>query len=319
MASAKDKPSKKSNEPRSEYITGISGLTPIGKNTFLVVHDESKPGRPRAGIYKAGKEQVEYQSIEITHQPTGSLPLSDVECIVAVPGRSSEFFLLESGAMPDEGPRRRILAQVVLEIKPMRALRVIGWTDIWSQTSDMDNIEGMVCWKQDGKYMLLISDRGESKNGDGPLRFAYAIGQVRPVDSNVNAGTETLRFNLATTKKDDSAHWIELPLPSGKDWRACTDIFLDDQSVLWGACAVDPGKKGPFQSMIYRIGTLDRSQYTVHCRNVEVVFRCDGVKVEALASHHKGASRMCYATDDERLGSIVRSLPDPPASHPVGH
>jgi hypothetical protein len=306
-----------SQSPSSE-LPDISGMAPWHPDDYLVVHDTSDPRAPRAGVLVTGaSRRPSIRRIPIRDDALPGGPLADLESLAAIPGRPSEFLALESGGPIDGRPSRRLLVHLRLVSGGDEAmeLHVVSFTDVLPATGELDNCEGLVCWRHGEELRILIADRGRlagrggDKRRDGAQSATVAGSLVLAGETGAVAGaTAAMRF---TPLADDAQQTIEIPLHAAGPWRACSDLCVDADGALWGACVQDLGASGPFRSRIYRVGEIDRRSGWPRLQPATIVHEVDGLKVEALAPCDLPHVKMCFATDDELYGGVWRPLRSP--------
>jgi len=265
---------------------GYSGMARIDADTFVVAHD-AKTGQsgPRLGIvHHALQAKPVYQSLRWD----GAVLPSDLESICAIPGRPGEFLAVESGHRAGKGLIFHLKIdndEAGWHVQLQGMLRLPG---------NVEDVEGTLCLRRkDGKLLLVLGERGGTKtNRAGRLRWGEIV-----------LGRDSVTLDWPESDKVDLQ-----PLPGhGKGWRGCTDLWLDENGVLWVAAAYDPGKSGPFRSAIVRVGRIDVDhppRPIVLDATPEVVLALEGVKIEGLV----GLSVLSFliATDDENRGGTWR-------------
>lgn len=291
-------------------IPGMSGLALLDDSTYLVIHDGHGPAEPRAAILELQSAAAPaYLALEIRDERLPGGPLNDLESIAAIPGRASEFLLLESGASGEGGGGRRILAHVRLTNGAPRELRLLAWQDVRPQTDRLSNCEAIICWPGDGQTRLAIADRGRGK-GD-VLRAELCAGVVSFSGGAGDAGA-TLNFEPFPPDSPSIPAAIEVGVGGTGTWRGCSDLFLDARQALWGVCTQDLGDRGPFRSRIYRVGSMS-PEGRLTTFPAQTVYEVDGFKLEALAACTLPHAGLCAGSDDEVYGGAWRPFADPPA------
>lgn len=163
--------------------------------------------------------------------------------------------------------------------------------------------------------------------------FSGSAGLTRPAIVLVTRGGEQpyepatfywgyVDFDAGTLEFDDAGR-RGIPLQSqsspGQPWtRGCSDIYVDNQGVLWIATTQDASDSGPFRSTVYRYGPFDQTQAYAYMGGSAVMpgeakWTLDGFKIEALGAPVIAGSVLSFATDDEGFGGIWRPL-GPPVS-----
>jgi hypothetical protein len=279
---------------------GLSGIAKIGDRTFLGVLDRKDDDR-RPRVLRVEVAQAMSQRAEALSVDWGSAGLpSDLEAVCALPGRSGEALVLESGQL---GPARLIHLVGIPNAGPSGA-RVKGTAEVPPPPgAASQNLEGLACAAiDDGHVLVVVGERGGSpEHPHGSLRWA--------------------RFDLAASALawDEAGNrGLQLRRPEGWELdpgaRAIGDLYLDGSGALWAAATTDPdGDVGPFRSAVYRAATVDPKR----TRPVEIVprpraeWRLDGFKIEGLAAPPKAPPKaaLSIATEDEEYGGAWRTLP----------
>jgi hypothetical protein len=275
--------------PRCGSI-GYSGLWPIDKSTFLVVHDvKADCAEPRLGTLtvQSGVTPV-YEPIELDW---GAEPPNDLEAVCAVPGTDNEFLLAESGYY--NGKFGRLFHVRLVRQLERRIVEVKGRIEL---PKDTENIEGLACLASNSKALIiLLGERGGSeKDPTGRIRWA-------PLDL----------VSYTPIKIIDEREFV-LPAasPAGKNVRGCADLFIDTAHRIWTVATQDRGDDGPFRSVVYQAGTVDPNAAVPvqMLPSTTAAWTLDGVKVEGISTSPFEDSPISVATDDERYDGIWRPL-----------
>jgi hypothetical protein len=268
-------------QPRA--LPPVSGLGCLPDGSLLAVVDtkNNAPAEaPRVIRVRLSGERPQWEPVAIEWPgPDGAS--NDLESVAAVPGTNS-FLLVESGSF--QGRFGRIF-QVSPEGDLLRSGRL---------PRDVDNVEGSGVAEIGGRLVLLLGERGS-----GTIRWAdldlsgtgISFGEVRSV-----------RF--------------QVPDPPGSNHREIAALELDGEGRLFATSTVDPGDRGPFQSVIWEIGGVEESDGgTVAVTLLPEPRRIGDVpdsKVEALAfcEGSDGRRLLFLGTDDEDFGGSIRPLPE---------
>jgi len=308
----------------------FSGMTRIGDNDFLVVHDKKYPrdagsrvgivtvnGKEKTGLEKTRKGQrmgpFSYHPLSIVGWPADENPANDLEAVCEIPYGNNIYLLAESGY--NKGKFGRVfLIQVVK--KPGK-----GWCSTFQgffcpfaselpddkkimrkyKTPSELQIEGIWCLgTPDDKFMVIFARRGNSSTPAvlvwGDLKFDRS---GKPHFEK--KGRRDLTKGSAPLGGRGSA---ALMLRENKKGRG------DDWDV-WSVATVDPDDNGPFCSVIYQAGTFkwDEKKGFTPCDPV-ILWTLEGLKVEALSVSAEVVkdSRFSIGTDDEVYGGIWRPL-----------
>ena len=284
--------------------SGFSGLAQVNDSTYLAVHNKwyYEDGHRLTIIRMEAGSAPTFDPVEVDDWLDSDGPASDLESICAIPARPNEFILAESGYWEEDYGR---LFHVELDAQRDRAT-VIGAAKLplfqdnnLDQTGDQ--FEGLECAAAGADAVLLIlGERGGSES--------YQSGRLR-------WGTLDL-MNHVLTFSAEGERGIEVDAPGpwsdgGKN-RDIAALHLDDEGTLWAAAAEDPSDFGPFQSVIYRVGRVNRgSTNALEVDETIVVWKeVHGFKIEGLAgpSALVGGSSLSFGTDDELHGGVLRFL-----------
>ena len=276
-------------------IPDISGIAPIAKDRYLVVHDsKDKPGsrqRARIGIINIsrakGHEDIAYTKLQL---PASLQPVtSDLEAVCKIPGRTNEFLMAESSYYDGRYGR-------MFHIRLDGDMAILEGSD--QLPKNLDQFEGMACTPViDEKVGLIMGQRGGSKD--------YPSGAIR-----------WGKFDLASHKISglESAVSVRAPnLWNNPDVRSITGLSIDANNTLWASAAVDLGSDvGWFRSIVYDLGKIYPNAAVPFVQNTQhKIWVMDGLKVEAVTNGIDGLS-LSYGSEDEKLGGIWRDLPKTP-------
>ncbi len=278
-------------------IPGISAMVYLSDSKYLVVQDKKiADAGDRLGILTINSNSApSYQSVFTANWPDNQRG-NDLEAACALPGRSNEFLLAESGTWHGEFGRLvhiRLMANyaTVLASYPLPVLN--------DNTEEQigDNFEGLVCVNSaPNRYLLVLGERG---------------GQGKP-------GTlQTGELDLAAAE----VRWQEQRLPvhapkmrlAPNAQRDIADLFLQEQTI-WAVAVQESGDTGPFASVIYPVATLNpqQPQPITLLTTPAVNWTVDGEKVEALASPLPGTlSALAIGTENELLNGSWLQLAFP--------
>ncbi|MBI3926445.1 MAG: hypothetical protein HY319_12970 [Armatimonadetes bacterium] len=271
-------------------------------NTYLVVHDtktgKEPPWAERVGVLRLSSSgEPAYQALGISHWGAEQELPSDLEACCPVPGRADKYLVAESGYY--EGrfgrvfhlrisplPGTKLFYGEVLGVLRPFALPAPGYS-----TPSPDQVEGISCFAQDGKLVLVLGHRG-GKGTPGRLTWG------------------ALDLTAYTFTRQGEAP-LAIPDPQ---MRACGELHLESASppTLLSVAASDPGDLGPFHSYVYRAGSFAPDGFRP--APVQPLWRLDGMKVEALSTCSIPGSPLCVGTDDEVYGGVWRPLGNSPST-----
>lgn len=259
-------------------INGISGISVIDEEHFIVVHDRKKPNEPRLGIVTWKKSTIP------TLSPLGwcdveNFPI-DLEAITAVPNYPKQYLVLES-----KGKVTRI------QLDDNNACKVIAKFELPALTST-SNIESLAlhCIKEN--CVLAWADRGDDKMA---AKFSWTT-----FDTKTNAlqetSVKTFEFNA--------------PYPQ-TNHRSISDIAINTNGNVWVSAASDPSDVGTFYSAIYNLGTFTTRENKIiwqASKEAESIakFENDNVKIEGLVFT---PTVLIIGSEDEDLGGKIAAMP----------
>lgn len=293
---------------------GLSGMAALGDSVYLVVHDtKAHQDGPRVGLIQVlGDEGTRYQPLEIEDWKDRDGRSNDLEAACALPGRPGELLLAESGDW--EGRYGRIFhlrvagrgSDARAQVLAAYRLPLLAGND---REHRGDNFEGLACARQEeGRFLLLLGERGGS-----PL---YPRGVLRWGSLDLDQGS------LAWADGGRAGWEVAAPgdWPGEGSRRDISDLYLAPEGTLWAAAALDGGDRGPFRSVIYRLGrvTGDLRMPLQPQVRPPAAWTLDGLKVEALAAPAAAVpgSALSLGSEDESLGGVWRPL-YPPRDSPA--
>ena len=281
-------------------------------NIYLVVDDlkytNENDNEPRIGTLTIDeKEGAIYNPLKVDDWLDTTKPErqpNDLEACCAIPGRTNEYLLAESGLYKNKFGR----IFHICFTHENRKVRVLSSFKIYNRELDEKgtsfkgyNVEGIACFQAFKKTILVYSERGgEAKDGVKLARLFWG---------EINFSNSPPVFNKLG--EDDLVTQSIL-----KD-RDSADLFLKSEGKkidIYSIATIDRGNNGPFKSVIYKAGSfvLNTEKEVVNFereQSPEVIYTIDGLKVEAIASTTNPESPFCIGTDDENFGGIWRPLP----------
>lgn len=281
---------------RSLATYRASGMVRLDHMSYLLVND-TKVGEqgPRLGILKFSADMTPaYTELQANWESVGGLS-NDLECLCAIPGREGEFLAAESRY---RGNRFGRLIHFSLEpASEAGGERIAQMLGVLQLPRLYDQIEGMDIGRAaNGNLILVLGERGTDDLG-GKISW----GQIEFTGDSMSF---LIQGDFSFKAPQLSAH---------EDTRDCTDLYIDGQNRLWVAAAIDRGNKGPFESVVFRLGTFDarRHRPTMSLDPLEVMWQLDGFKVEAIGAALSDPESLGFISEDEDLGGIWRPLPRP--------
>jgi hypothetical protein len=293
-------------------LLGISGMVKIGINQFLVVHDAKCPDEPRLGVIDVRVDGPSYREVGIDKWPSSESLPHDLEGICAIPERSGEYLVVESGFEPKCGHFGRVIkigygGGSASSAEYLGAFRPFPPPPNNSATPRHEQIEGIASVAHNGTTALLIALRGH-KTTPGKLVWGTLDGLDKPDQVFREVGRHPLS-------------------PRAIADRGAADLFaravLVNAWEILSVASLDAGDLGPFRSSVYSAGII-----TISCGTIVfipystcgVLWDIEGLKVEALAASAEliPKSGLSIATDDEFYKGIWRPIlestgPQPPS------
>lgn len=257
-----------------QKINGISGITGIDEEHFLVVHDRKKPYEPRLSVvtWKKGEKPflTRFDWCDSDNFPT------DLEAITAIPNHKKEYLVLES-----KGKVTRI------QLEETNSCKVTAEFDLPTATSE-SNMEGLALYCFADDCLLAWAERGDDKI---PAKLSWS------------------RFNVEENELETpQGQPFEFMAPYPKiNHRSISELAIDQSGKVWASAVSDPSDVGTFQSAIYNLGA-----FTQHGKQVEwsankkiepfARYDNDNVKIEGLFFT---PTALIMASEDEVLGGRI--------------
>ncbi len=281
---------------------GSSGMEQLNDSTYVVVYDLKNYAKGiRLGLVNISDDAIVVSPIEIDAWGKEGIS-SDLESICAIPGRTNEFLIAESGNW--KGNFGRIFhIQLAISTRKAKVLNSFKPPILKENNSDIvgDQYEAIVCLAyREHEKIIILGERGGSKyTPSGRLRW----------------GIWNIKNNTLTMSKEGSNG---VPVNAPGNWsdtqlkRSITDIHLDNKSTIWASASEDTGDAGPFYSVIYKLGKINPI-------NTDQPFTVDdkpslgkeihGFKIEALSGRQKGINcTHSFGTEDENYGGVWRPI-----------
>ncbi|WP_031465925.1 hypothetical protein [Sciscionella sediminilitoris] len=250
---------------------GVSGAVITGASggtvDALVVRDNKEPGQNRL----AAVHLVDGEGAKLTPLRWSGAEPVDLESIDAVPGKPGEYIALASAGTG-------------------YAFTLAGGTATVRKTFELPeakgkaNYESFALAERDGGTVAVWADRGKAEKRPGRL-FA--------------APFDTAKFTFGKVDEAD----IRVPYPE-EHVRHISDVKILPGGGLLISSASDNGDDGPFDSAVYRVGTVS-AKARLSTGKPESRGRFTGHKIEGIACL-PGSAQGLLGTDDENLGGYVR-------------
>ncbi len=281
---------------------GSSGMEQIDDHSYLAVYDlKRNSANARLGLIRVTPSSLIVSPIKVDSWGDEGIA-NDLESICAIPERKNEYLLAESGNW--QGKFGRIF-HVKVDTLTLSAT-VLGSTKIpMLFRNDMtvvgDQYEAIICLPYDkGHRIVMLGERGGSDNNPhGVVRW----GLLNLEDHSFHMGDEGLAGIPVTVP----GNWVHTETK-----RDITDFHLDAKGDIWAAASEDLGDKGPFYSVIYKLGRLDLENkerpFSVF-ESITTRKAVTGFKIEALSGPCKGISAShAFGTEDEIYGGVWRPI-----------
>ncbi|MCK4763990.1 MAG: hypothetical protein KAW12_17440 [Candidatus Aminicenantes bacterium] len=308
-------PSQISSYENSSILPDYSGMALLEGNRFVVAHDYKLGQKePRVSILTANPccpPQLVPVQVDWSGVPRVA---NDLESVAAVPGKTLEFLLIESGSCSGNDKYKPVpcfIFRMRLESSNGRWRGIIK--DVIEMPEYLCEVEGAACLKnKKGDLLLILGERGSSKNGKiypARLFWGYLDLEKNTCDFSASKSAEPVLFK---TCEFDRYRLLD------DDIRSCSGIYIDKKNQLWISAAVDSADEGPFRSTVAQTGYVDLNK-KIPIRLYDkprMVLYLNGLKVEAIAAptlyfeQLKTGARvlMSIGTDDERYGGTWRPL-----------
>ena len=280
---------------------GSSGMVQISDTQYLTVYDLKRfEEGPRMGLVTVNSLELIISPLDVTGWDETGIS-SDLESICAIPGREGEYLLAESGAWQDNTGR---IFHVTVDTTLLKAT-VLGVMEIPAlKPNDIglvgDQYEAITCIPANtDSVIIVLGERGGSE--------VYPTGIIRWGIADLKSHA----FNF--TESGLSGINVTAPGSWNQDiHRHITDFYIDKTGALWSAGCEDVGDMGPFYSVIYKVGILNKRNpdspidTSIDCLTYKII---DGFKIEALSGPAAGInSTHCFGTEDEIYGGVWRPI-----------
>ncbi len=314
------------------FLPDISGLALFGDHRFIAIRDSKKI--PRSG---PATDRLALVTIDAAHSvaftpipldvPHADLP-RDLESIAPVPGTTDRFFLLESGG---NNTQRRLFPCTITAAPSGQCSVVLAAPpiDLRPHTKSFTNIESLVALPidspapdeaaQPGDTLLILADRVAHDQNvllvsltlrDGTVihsrEWTTPAPSTRSLVPATSGSAGTPDPDASTTGEDDT----------GQSVRVCSEFLLAPDHHLYISSCFDGGLRGPYSSLITRLGTIDGARFIPDPVLASVAVPTH--KIEALAPFpaKDGSWSLLLGADDESLGGYFQLI-QPPAPPPL--
>lgn len=281
-----------------QTLPDLSGITWIGNDSFLAIHDAKFPqeaSAPRANLLSLPAEHggTVVTPLNVTW-PSGENPGSDLECVAQIPDQTRETtrFLLGESGDNDRGSKRIFLAE--LDNNTLIANDTVPWP------IEIHNVEGCEVTAIGDELIFLFAERAQ---GSPTTDISMATLLLDP-----------LRFGPVKSVEFRAA--VEEQAGVDPGFRPVSALEVDQDGNLFISSAIDPDiDEGPFWSQVWLAGHIGSDQalepqiYLLD--SPELVASVDGLKVEGLATRpavNDSGTEVIIGTDDEFHGGVLRVL-----------
>ncbi len=281
-------------------LPDLSGLTWIGDELLLAVHDAKNPGekdRPRVSLLTLPQDLdgILWDPMELDWpEPLG--PSNDLESVAGIPG-TSDVLLVESG---DNGSEFQRIFRAHFDGQRLSIQDDTHWPVA------VNNVEATAVAKLGDKFVFLYAERAEN--------------QPSTLINWAEFSPSTLEFGPFTSVVFDN------PDPDRIN-RPVVAMDVDSDGTIYVASAFDAEAagysnpdNGPFASSVWSIGDVtlvaDHPQVTLFAPPRREA-TLDGLKVESVALRDDGSGtyEIFVGVDDENYGGTLRMLPPTGSFH----
>lgn len=275
--------------PVARPMTGLSAAIHVSEGSSYLLVADTKVSREQD--VKAG----DFERVSLLRFAPDGRPIStqiaadwsrsgipdDLEAACSLDSKTGRFLVFESGST------RENLVKVKPKVIEMQlethgdAARVVA-TRTWERETYPGEIEGALCLSED---VVILGVRKFSQRGQVVL----------------------LKMHLSDPSKYVVMQSMPIAhaMPFGHYNRAVSDLYLDSRQQLWAVATRDHEDRGPFASLVYRLGEVNAAGEMKLRLRPDAFVPIAALKVEALAPMNQN---VLVASDDEVFGSTVRSL-----------
>ena len=282
----------------SDPLPDLSGLTWMGGERFVAVHDAKTPGeleRPRVSVIAIPRslDGVLWRPSDPGFPEAKS---SDLESAARLPG-TNKLLLVESTDNASDFDRLFLAELAGNHVKVLDVTR-------WNAFTETYNVEATaIARTKAGGFLLLWAERSSGKTSTeikwtGLTLAPFTIGA---------GGVSSIPFQLPKSAYDEDGK----PLYT----RPLVAMDVDSAGRLYVAATYDPEgtvsdpDNGPFRSAVYAIGRV-ADDAVVLDTEPQILGLLDGLKVESVTvREHDGEKQIFVGVDDENYGGILRLLP----------
>lgn len=281
---------------------GYSGMEKIGSSKYLVVMDTKnfQDGNRLAVVTIDEKKGTKVKTIKVKDWKHKLGRGNDLESVCAIPKTKNEYLLVESGYWEGEFGRIFHVKFKDDKCKVINVYKVPSISPGGKNNPTGDNFEAVICMKQgDDLYVILGERGGTTRFPNGLLRIGILKEGKKKIDWKTHADN-TIEIKLPKAAK------------TSKMMRTVTDLYLNENAILFASAAVDDSDIGPFKSYVYEVGQLWFKNEKLQLKKTRKakLFTVDGFKIEALAASpdFMENSELSFGTEDEAYPGQWRAL-----------
>ena len=260
---------------KPDNFPDISGLAAFSRQRSVAVKD-TKGEDDSKRVLLLNNSTGKTQELNVDWSKTGRA--RDLEAIT--PGKGRGNYLAVEGSSFGESKAR--LFELSVNAKGGEAKKSHVLPDFGQEVEGLTSRQN-----KDGSQTVLFGGRGD-ENGQSTIFWGSLT-------------EEGLSFTPEGLKgqKVDSPHL-------GPGQRSIADMAVDKDGQLWATAAVDNGDEGPFDSQVYRLGSMTSEANRPFQTNSSSGVHLAGTKAEAIAFTSDG--QFLVGSDNESFGGRFESF-----------
>jgi hypothetical protein len=259
-------------------LPDLSGFARQGRQFLAVTDAKAESPNPRLGTIDSQSGAFQ----PLSSQWGEGAPARDLEAITAVQGQAGRFLAVEGSSWQEQSAR---LFQLHVDDQGSRTEQA------YTLPKFSQEIEGLVEMPLDeNRRLIVLGGRGGEQGQAGRLYWGVLDQQTNSLNFPPQGleGTEVKAPRLSTDRQRD-----------------ISELHLRPDGSLWASATADLGDEGPFESSIYRLGTLKPDLDNPLEASGGPSIRLQGTKIEGLVAHGRG---WLTGADNESLGGQVGYL-----------
>ncbi len=281
---------------------GSSGMEQLNDSTYLVVYDlKRQNGGVRLGMVKVTGETIDVFPIEVDSWGEGGIS-NDLESICAIPGKTNEYLIAESGNW--QGNLGRMF-HIRIDINTLKAKVLSSMKLPLLKRNDFamtgDQYEAIHCLAySENERIVILGERGGSEwKPMGVMRWGLW---------NIEKNTLVIEGEgLEGVNVNAPGNW-----ENSLQKRSVTDMHIDQGGIIWASASEDQGDAGPFYSVIYKLGRINQKNAEKPVSifdNLSIGREIYGFKIEALSGSKNDIDcTHTFGTEDEIYGGVWRPI-----------